>query len=110
NEIEIWNGLIKWGLAQEQGLSQDVSKWNQNDINNFKKILHKFIPLIRFYGIPSKDYFDKVKPYEEILSEELREGILKFHMVPEYRPTLNLLPRRSVDSTLINRKHITIFA
>jgi len=25
-EIEIWNGLIKWGLAQEQASNRDVSK------------------------------------------------------------------------------------
>ncbi len=110
NEIEIWDGLIKWGLAQEQALDQDISKWNQNDINNFKNILYNFIPLIRFYEISFADYLNKVKPYEEILSKELREEILKFHMVPGFNEqTLNLLPKRSIDSILINRKHITLF-
>src|SRR6266498_3853428 len=30
DEIEIWENLIKWGLAQEQApnVNQDVSKWN----------------------------------------------------------------------------------
>ena len=28
-EIEIWENLIKWGLAQQQKLNQDASKWNQ---------------------------------------------------------------------------------
>src|SRR6266498_5165658 len=27
DEIEIWENLIKWGLAQEQVLNKDVSKW-----------------------------------------------------------------------------------
>ncbi|CAB4444553.1 unnamed protein product [Rhizophagus irregularis] len=108
DEIEIWDGLIKWGLAQEK-LNRDTSKWNKNDIIIFKRILYKFIPLIRFYGIPSEDYINKVKPYEEVLSKELREEILKFHLNPEYKPTLNILPRRFIDSTLINRKHIKLF-
>ena len=86
DEIEIWENLIKWGLAQEQALNQDVSKWSQDDINIFKRILYKFIPLIRFYEISTKDYFNKVKPYEEILSKELRDDILKFYMIPEYKP------------------------
>src|SRR5205814_3355521 len=47
DEIEIWDNLIKWGLAQEQALNQDVSKWTQDDIDIFKRILYKFIPLIR---------------------------------------------------------------
>ncbi|GBC21661.2 hypothetical protein GLOIN_2v1835332 [Rhizophagus irregularis DAOM 181602=DAOM 197198] len=111
SEIEIWEGLIKWGLAQDQELNKDVSKWNQEDFNIFKKILNKFIPLIRFYGISNKDYFDKVKPYEEILPKELREEISKFHQIPGYKPTFNLLlPRYNIDSNLANRKHFTIFA
>ncbi|GBC21668.2 BTB/POZ domain-containing protein [Rhizophagus irregularis DAOM 181602=DAOM 197198] len=85
-EIEIWENLIKWGLAQEKSLNQDVSKWNQDDINMFKRILYKFIPLIRFYEISTEDYFNKVKPYEDIFSKELRDDILKFYMIPGYKP------------------------
>src|SRR5204863_462688 len=109
-EIEIWDGLIKWGLAQEEEFNQDISTWDQDVIVNFKTILYRFIPLIRFYEISSADYLNKVKPYEEILSKELREEILKFHMVPEHNEqTLDPLPTRFIDSTLINRKHITLF-
>ncbi|GBC07813.1 hypothetical protein RclHR1_07700006 [Rhizophagus clarus] len=66
NEIEIWENLVKWGLAQEKILNEDVSKWNQENFNIFERILHKFIPLIRFYDISSGDYFNKVRPYEQI--------------------------------------------
>ncbi|EXX71837.1 hypothetical protein GLOIN_2v1670067 [Rhizophagus irregularis DAOM 181602=DAOM 197198] len=109
DEIEIWDGLIKWGFAQGQGLNQDVSEWNKDHINIFKRVLNKFIPLIRFYGMSSEDYYNKVKPYEEILSKELRENMIKFHLDPEYEPTSNLLPRRFIDSILINRRHIALF-
>src|SRR5207249_3211675 len=110
DEIEIWENLIKWGLAQGQATSvnQDVSKWNQDDINIFKRILYKFIPLIRFYEISTKDYFNKVKPYEEILPKELRDDVLKFYMMPEYKPIYT--PRCNVDSIIVNQKHITLFA
>jgi hypothetical protein len=113
NEIEIWENIIKWGLAQEQVLNQDVSKWNKDDFNIFKRILYKFIPLIRFYEISSEDYFNKVKPYEKILSKELRNDITKFYMVPGYNPTYT--PRHSnclklnIDSIIINQKHIALF-
>ncbi|GBC21691.2 BTB/POZ domain-containing protein [Rhizophagus irregularis DAOM 181602=DAOM 197198] len=113
NEIEIWENLIKWGLAQEQVLNQDVSKWNKDDFNIFKRILYKFIPLIRFYEIPSEDYFNKVKPYEKVLSKELRNDITKFYMVPGYKPIYT--PRNSnrlkcnIDSIIINQEHIAHF-
>ncbi|RIA86935.1 hypothetical protein C1645_807548 [Glomus cerebriforme] len=106
-EIKIWENLIKWGLAQGQKLNRDISKWNQDEISTFKRILYKFIPLIRFYGISSKDYFNKVKPYEVILSKELRDDILKFHMVPT---TLNIYKPRFGNSIIINQKHIALFA
>ncbi|CAB4444548.1 unnamed protein product [Rhizophagus irregularis] len=109
DEIEIWDGLIKWGFAQGQGLNQDVSEWNKDHINIFKKVLNKFIPLIRFYGMSSEDYINKVKPYEEILSKELRENMIKFHLVPGYKSELDFLPRRFIDSILINRRHIALF-
>jgi hypothetical protein len=111
DEVEIWNGLIKWGFAQEQGLNQDTSKWNKDDTKTFKRIIDQFIPLIKFCNISSENYFEKVKPYEEILSKELREEIIKFHLVPGYKPTFDLSsPRRFIDSTIINQKHIALFA
>ncbi|RGB35296.1 hypothetical protein C1646_122537 [Rhizophagus diaphanus] len=106
-EIEIWENLIKWGLAQEQVRNQDVTKWNQDDINIFRRILYKFIPLIRFYEIFIEDYFNKVKPYEEILSKELRDDILKFYMISGYNPQRN--PRFNSNSILFKRKHIACF-
>ncbi len=74
-EIEIWLN----GDSQSSTFNQDISKWNQEDFQTFKRILYKFIPLI-----------NKVRPYEEILSKELRDDILKFHMIPGYKPTLKI--------------------
>ncbi|GBC21658.2 BTB/POZ domain-containing protein [Rhizophagus irregularis DAOM 181602=DAOM 197198] len=114
DEIEIWENLIKWGLAQVQTLNQDVSNWNQEDTNIFKEIIYTFVPLIRFYGISSKDYIIKVKPYEEVLPKELKDDLLKYYMIPEYKPTLNnLKPRYSrifIDSKIINQQHTILFA
>ncbi|EXX77212.1 BTB/POZ domain-containing protein [Rhizophagus irregularis DAOM 181602=DAOM 197198] len=115
-EIEVWENLIKWGLAQEKTLGQDVTKWNQENFNHFQRILYKFIPLIRFYEISSDDYFNKVKPYKKVLSKELRDDILKFHMVSGYTPTLKVSPRRpknQFDSVLINQNiqdYLVLFA
>ncbi|RGB33205.1 hypothetical protein C1646_761983 [Rhizophagus diaphanus] len=120
-EIEVWESLIKWGLAQEKTLYQDVTNWNQENFNHFQRILYKFIPLIRFYEISSDDYFNKVKPYKKVLSKELRDDILKFHMVSGYTPTLKVSPRRpirpkyqfEIDSVLINQKiqdYLLLFA
>ncbi|GBC09562.1 hypothetical protein RclHR1_08990006 [Rhizophagus clarus] len=115
-EIEVWESLIKWGLAQDETLNQDVTKWNEDNFNHFQRILYKFIPLIRFYEISSDDYYNKVKPYKKILSKELRSDITKFHMVSGYTPTPKISSRcpknrvDQIDSVLINQNHLVIFA
>jgi hypothetical protein len=106
-EIKVWENLIKWGLAQEKSINKDVSKWDQETFNTFEIILHKFIPLIRFHDISSEDYFNQIKPYEEILPKKLQEEILKFHIIPEYKPTCM---SRSSLSIIINRIHFTLIA
>ncbi|GBC01424.1 hypothetical protein RclHR1_04190008 [Rhizophagus clarus] len=114
DEIEIWDNLIKWGLAQEKNLDKNVSEWQQEEFTIFERILHKFIPFIRFYDISSEDYYDKIEPYDEIIPKELQDDILKFHMLSEYKPTINThIPRYpgnngNLNNQLINRKHLII--
>ncbi|CAB4439461.1 unnamed protein product [Rhizophagus irregularis] len=114
-EIKVWESLIKWGLAQERTLDQDVTKWNQDNFNQFQRIIYKFIPLIRFCEISSEDYINKVKPYKKILSKELRDDILKFHMLPGYTPIFKISPRcpkYQFDSVIIDQTddYLVLFA
>ncbi|PKB94556.1 hypothetical protein RhiirA5_438504 [Rhizophagus irregularis] len=73
---------------------RDVSQWSQDDIMTFKRIICRFIPLIRFKDISPKDYMIKIKPYEEILSKEYRNNLLNYYMIPECKPKLNNLTSR----------------
>ncbi|GBC21663.2 BTB/POZ domain-containing protein [Rhizophagus irregularis DAOM 181602=DAOM 197198] len=107
-EIEIWRYIIKWGLAQDQILSQDVSKWNMDHINILKRILYKFIPLIKFHEISNEDYISKVKPYEEILSQELRDEILRNYKIPGRKQITDLISTDLLESVLVNRRHIAL--
>jgi hypothetical protein len=49
-EIEIWENLTKWGLAQEQVRNKDVTKWNQDVIN---RIL-RYISTLFLHLMPAK--------------------------------------------------------
>jgi hypothetical protein len=116
-EIEIWEYLIIWGLAQLARNNPVAATSSRKEVRQeeLKKILSKFIPLIRFFEISSDDYIFKVKPYEELLSKELRDDILKFHMANEYVPTLRCFPPRHsnsgiVNSNIIDQNHIALFA
>ncbi|RGB28701.1 hypothetical protein C1646_767496 [Rhizophagus diaphanus] len=122
DEIKIWENLIKWGLAKDEILDEDVSKWNQEKFIILEQIIHNFIPLIRFYDISSEDYYNKVRPYKKILSEESRDDIERFHML--HKSLLNKYSKRrlkrnidssliitgTVDSSIINKEHMVLFA
>jgi hypothetical protein len=111
DEIKIWENIVKWGLAQEHNFSSDVSRWSQDDIMTFKRIICKFIPLIRFYDISPKDYMIKIKPYEEILPKEYKNDLLNYYMIPEYKPKFNNLTSRyskNVNSVIIDQRHINL--
>ncbi|RGB21403.1 BTB/POZ protein, partial [Rhizophagus diaphanus] len=45
DEVIIWEGLIKWGLAQNPTIPKDVNKWSKEQFTIMERTLHRFIPL-----------------------------------------------------------------
>ncbi|GBC01280.1 hypothetical protein RclHR1_04120010 [Rhizophagus clarus] len=112
-EIDVWNSLLKWGLAQNPNISQDCTKWNQEEINIMERTLHSFIPLVRFYYMSPEDFLDKIFPLKELLPRDLLNDLLTFHITPSRRANVNSIhPSRQlkIDSAIIQVKHIPIFA
>jgi hypothetical protein len=97
DEIVIWDSLIKWSLAQNPSIQQDVKKWNKDDITIMEKTVYRFIPLIRFNHISSEDFLSKVYPYKVLLPEDLINNILTFHMAPNKQSNVNTQPPRSAN-------------
>ncbi|EXX53296.1 BTB/POZ domain-containing protein [Rhizophagus irregularis DAOM 181602=DAOM 197198] len=120
DEIEIWNNLIKWSYAQNPNIDQDPLKWTNDDIEVMKRTTHRLIPLIRFQDISSDDYYEKVFPYEELLSKKLKGEIMQFYLVSNSttKIIISSLPSRlkrskqqlEYDSVIIKSQHFDIFA
>ncbi|RIA97567.1 hypothetical protein C1645_732398 [Glomus cerebriforme] len=111
DEIEVWNSLIKWAHAQHPTINKDPFKWTMSNLILMKKTLSNFIPLIRFHDITQKKYYEKVIPYENLLSRRLKLEISKFHFVSNIKQ-IGLLPSRFIcklDSIIINSKFLTLF-
>ncbi|CAI2171607.1 16834_t:CDS:2 [Funneliformis geosporum] len=70
-EIVLWDNLIEWGIKQTPVLKDDKTKWDDADYEALKKTLDKFIPLIRYSGINSADFFAKVHQYKPIFPHQL---------------------------------------
>ena len=113
DEIVIWNHLIKWCFAQNSNISQDVTKWNKEEITMMGRTIHRFVPLIRFYHISSEDFMTKVYPFNKIIPEDLIQGILMFHMAPD-ELNVDIKPPRKpkyvYDSVIIESQHFAIFS
>ena len=54
--------------------------------------LQHCLPLIRFFSLPSKEFFNKVRPYEKLLDRQLYVDLLKYYLDPDSKPSENILP------------------
>jgi hypothetical protein len=108
-EIEIWEYVLKWGLAQNQTLAPDPDAWSDDDFKTMENTLQHCLPLIRFFSLPSKEFFNKVSPYKKILKRQLYEDILRSYMDPDSEPSENIpLPRSIKIDGIINSKIVNL--
>src|SRR6266498_1343488 len=105
SEIQIWEHVLKWGLAQNPELPSDVTNYLKDDFKTLKNTLQQCIPFIRFYNLTSKEFVDKVLPYEKIFPKDLYKDLLKTFLTlsnPDNKPSDKL---RTVDSKIITYQH-----
>ncbi|POG81343.1 hypothetical protein GLOIN_2v1509986 [Rhizophagus irregularis DAOM 181602=DAOM 197198] len=95
-EIEIWEHLLKWGLAQNPTLNPDPTTWSDEDSKTMENTLQHCLPLIRFFSLSSKEFLQKVRPYKKLLKREIYENLLNSHLDPESEPTDNILLPRNI--------------
>src|SRR5947199_2274655 len=67
DEVDIWNYLFKWSIAQlSSNLRVDnLSNWSLRDFSLLKEIILEFIPLIRWSEISSIEFKKHVAPFKE---------------------------------------------
>ncbi|RIB19357.1 hypothetical protein C2G38_2182083 [Gigaspora rosea] len=93
DEIEIWNYLVKWGIAQDQTLqNKDIKSWKIDDYIILKNIIHECIYLIRWHMIASNEFWKNRLFLENILSEELYKGLGEYYLDPT-TPLKDVVPR-----------------
>jgi hypothetical protein len=115
-EIEIWDHVLKWSLEKNSTLLQDPTTWSDNDFKLMENTLQHFLPLIRFFSLSSKDFFQKVRPYKKLLKHQLYEELLESYLNPDSIPSDDiLLPRyrnidEIIDSKIINLNIISLIS
>jgi hypothetical protein len=111
-EVEVWEHVIKWGLAQNPTLLPDPDTWSNEDFKTMENTLKHCLPLVRFFSLSSKNFLQKVRPYKNLLERQLYENLLNSHLDPDSEPIDNIsLPRNIkidgiIDSKIINNLNI----
>jgi len=70
-EVEVWEHLLKWGLAQNSTLLSDPNTWSDEDFKAMENTLQHCLPLIRFFSLSSREFSQYVHPYKRLLNEFL---------------------------------------
>ena len=109
SDVQVWEYVLKWGLAQNPELPSDPASFSKDDFNTLKNTLQQCIPFIRFYNLSSKEFLDKVLPYEEILPKELYKDLLKkfLSLSPDSRPSDK---SKNIDSKIITFQHAELIS
>ncbi|GBC17604.2 hypothetical protein GLOIN_2v1557755 [Rhizophagus irregularis DAOM 181602=DAOM 197198] len=111
DEIVIWDNLIRWCRAQHSSIPQDPTQWNNDNITNMERTIHRFIPLIRFCHISPENFATRVFPFREILPNNLVNNMIQFNMTKNQQFNNDRRPPRCyIDSVIIDRNHIAVFA
>ncbi|GBB93220.1 hypothetical protein RclHR1_21300003 [Rhizophagus clarus] len=70
NVIQVWEKVLKWGIAQNPELPSDPSNYSKDDFNTLKNTLQKFIPFINFSKLKPKEFLNK---HAELISKWIDE-------------------------------------
>ncbi|EXX78131.1 hypothetical protein RirG_017740 [Rhizophagus irregularis DAOM 197198w] len=117
SEIQIWDHVLKWGIAQNPDLPSDFTDYSQDDFNNLKNTLQRFIPFIKFHDLTSKEFLEKVFPYEKIFPEDFYKELLKDFLSlldpnskrsDKSKSNITKEIKRTVDSKIITHQHVEL--
>jgi len=105
-EVEIWEHVLKWGLARNQTLNPDPKTWSDDDFEKMKNTLQHCLPLIRFFCLSSIEFSQKFRPYQKLLNQQLYEDLLNSYLDPNGVSTNNIPRPRIIKINRIIDSHI----
>ncbi|UZO04946.1 uncharacterized protein OCT59_025308 [Rhizophagus irregularis] len=115
-EIEIWEHVLKWGLAQNPTLVTDPNVWSDDDFKTMENTLQHCLPYVRLFCLSSKEFSQKVSPYKKLLNKQLYEDLLNSYLDSGREPIEDIsLPRNIgnieiIDSKIVNLNIVSIIS
>ncbi|RIB19683.1 hypothetical protein C2G38_2141527 [Gigaspora rosea] len=107
-ESEIWDKVILWGKANTPDLPSDLKDWTDENFKSLKATLQHCLPHIRYFQILGKDVLIKIKPYRNILKENLWDDIMSNLVDPDIPITSQILPPRCKETAQLYPRETSI--
>ncbi|EXX56564.1 uncharacterized protein OCT59_021130 [Rhizophagus irregularis] len=114
SRVQIWEHLIRWGIAQNPELPSDLSKYSDDDFNTLKVTMQRCISFINFHNFTRQEFSKKVFPYKKILDRDLFDGVIQYFLENDNSPSRSEpsssepLPVKNISPKTIDSKIITI--
>ncbi|EXX52176.1 uncharacterized protein OCT59_000903 [Rhizophagus irregularis] len=115
NVIQVWEHVLKWGIAKNPGLPSDPSNYSKDEFITLRGTLQQLIPFIKFFNLNHKEFLNKVYPYKKILPKDLRENLIKnFIDQPNNKLESKIITKeinpKSIDSRIITNQHAELIS
>ncbi|GBB91635.1 hypothetical protein RclHR1_00190048 [Rhizophagus clarus] len=107
-EVEIWEHVLKWGLAKNPTLILDPNTWSDDDFKAIENTLQHVLPLIRFFSLSSEEFVQKVHPYKKLLKSQLYEELFMSYLDPNIEPSDNISLPRYKNDVIINSNIVNL--
>ena len=112
NEIQVWEHVLKWGLAQNPELPTNPTDFSKDDFKILKNTLQQCVPFVKFRNLTSKEFTDGVLPYKKILPKELYNNLLKSFLNlldPNSKPNDKPEPHipKEINPNIVDSTHTT---
>ncbi|RHZ58614.1 hypothetical protein Glove_372g40 [Diversispora epigaea] len=95
-ETEIWDYVIKWGIARSSNLPKKLEDWSDENFLTLKTTLQQCLPLIRYFHMSILDVMNKIKPYKKIFDKQLWNDLTQYLSHPNRSFKSTILPPRSI--------------
>ncbi|GES83723.1 carbohydrate-binding module family 13 protein [Rhizophagus clarus] len=114
SEAQVWEYVLKWGIAQHPGLPLDPSSYSNDDFNTLKDTLKQCITFIKFNKFTSIEFLNKVYPYKKIILEEIYEDSIKYFLGNPNNTSepqvIKEIGSKNIDSRIISIQHVEIIS
>ncbi|RIA96973.1 hypothetical protein C1645_871661 [Glomus cerebriforme] len=108
DEVEIWNYIIKWGMAQRPRLNSNFSNWSNHDFDELQRRCKDLISKVKLFCITSSEYFMYVRPYKRILPSHIVNQLEEYYMVNGLRTSSYTFSTRTPRCYTINSRIISV--